>query len=127
MSTRSTIWIKNEDGTFSGVYCHFDGYLSGNGMTLKRYYKTADKVRELVALGSLSVLEENTEKCIAYHRDRGVDLCIYSDVEEKELPKYQEEYNYFFIDGKWKYTEAGEKEMKDLEKALSKIKKEEKE
>ena len=136
MSTRSTIWIKNEDGTFTGIYCHFDGYLSHNGAILHRDYKDIKKIKELISLGSLSCLGANptsndypwkkpNDTCIAYHRDRGEELCVYSDVKEKELPKYYEAFNYFFIDGKWKYNKYNKTEMNDLEEELEKLEVEE--
>ena len=30
MSTRSSIAIKNEDGSIDAIYCHNDGYLTNN-------------------------------------------------------------------------------------------------
>lgn len=134
MSTRSTIWVKNEDGTFTGIYCHNDGYLEHNGWILFKYYLNPERVKELISLGSLSSLHkylstnmphtfDNPQKdvTVAYHRDRGEDFCQYKNVEKRDLPRYYEEFNYFFIDGKWKYLECNEKAMKNLEKEVEKI------
>ena len=88
MGTRSTIAIQNEDGSVTGIYCHWDGYLSHNGKILAENYTTEAAVRELIALGDLSSLGANIgEKhdfnnapyadtiaetvCTAYGRDRG--------------------------------------------------------
>jgi hypothetical protein len=92
MGTRSTIAIENADGTVSGIYCHWDGYLSHNGRILQDHYADPAKVRELIALGNISSLKEEIgeqhpfdtytlkeeEKdprweswCNAYARDRG--------------------------------------------------------
>lgn len=103
MSTRSTIKIKRKDGTETAIYCHFDGYIEGVGVTLQLAYNTAEKVEKLLALGDLSVLgyytdpnpdEEHTfdgnhqpNVCLAYHRDRG---------ESFRQSNSQEEYNYIF-------------------------------
>jgi hypothetical protein len=57
MGTRSTISIENEDGTCTGVYCHWDGYLSHHGPILLGAYDTAEKVRALIAPGDMSVLD----------------------------------------------------------------------
>ncbi|MDQ1341322.1 MAG: hypothetical protein QG567_2480, partial [Campylobacterota bacterium] len=38
MATRSTIWVKNKDGIYNGVYCHNDGYLENNGAILLMHY-----------------------------------------------------------------------------------------
>jgi len=56
MATRSTIAIRNADNTVTAIYCHWDGYLSYNGKILFENYNTEEKVRELIALGDLSVL-----------------------------------------------------------------------
>ena len=82
MGTRSTIAIQNEDGTVTGIYCHWDGYLSHNGDILQKFYTTEEKVRALIALGDLSSLGEQIGskhdfnnapdgECNAYGRDRG--------------------------------------------------------
>ena len=59
MATRSRIGIENEDGTVSSVYCHWDGYPSNNGKILVTYYTDREKVKELIALGSISSLKKN--------------------------------------------------------------------
>jgi hypothetical protein len=41
------------------IYCHWDGYLSNNGRILMTYYKDLKKIKRLVALGSLSSLEQH--------------------------------------------------------------------
>ena len=85
MSTRSTITFKKADGTKTSIYCHYDGYIEGVGVTLQLAYNTADKVKALMSLGDLSSLGYYTEPktsthsfnapendvCVAYHRDRG--------------------------------------------------------
>jgi hypothetical protein len=38
MSTRSRIAIENQNGSVTSIYCHFDGYISGVGKTIKRIY-----------------------------------------------------------------------------------------
>lgn len=76
MSTRSFIGIQHPDGTVHGIYCHHDGYLEGVGATLKTHYTTVRQVLDLILLGSLSSLHEDTDTCQAYHRDRGEDLSV---------------------------------------------------
>ena len=120
MGTRSTIAIQNEDGSVTGIYCHWDGYLSHNGRILQDFYTTEAAVRELLALGDLSSLGANIgEKhdfnnapyadtiaetvCTAYGRDRGE-----RDVEARTCATYEEfidaigqEYDYLFENGAW--------------------------
>lgn len=91
MSTNSTIKIKRKDGTETGIYCHYDGYVEGVGATLQLAYNTAEKVEALLKLGDLSILGYYTDPkpgeehsfdgkrqenvCVAYHRDRGEAFC----------------------------------------------------
>ena len=117
MATRSTIWIKNDDETYDGIYCHWDGYLENNGVLLVENYQDKDKVRKLIELGSISSLHEEVDcpdghsfdnpvqgVVVAYHRDRNEDLCVYRNIPFEQLDRYFEEYNYFFIGNRWKYT-----------------------
>lgn len=59
MATRSRIGIENEDGKVSSIYCHWDGYPDNNGKILVEHYTDREKVKELIALGSISTLKEN--------------------------------------------------------------------
>ncbi len=130
MSTRSAIILKLKDGTYSGIYCHSDGYISGVGKVLQEHYKTYDKVKELISLGSISQLCPNItpttkehnfnhpEKgvVIAYHRDRGEDWKhvkpINGNTIEKVANMIDNEYVYVF-DGKWTVNDE------DLKKAIT--------
>jgi hypothetical protein len=56
MGTRSRIGIEMPDHTVVSVYCHWDGYVEGNGKTLVEYYQNRDDVQELIDGGSMSAL-----------------------------------------------------------------------
>jgi hypothetical protein len=123
MGTRSTIAIQNEDGTVTGIYCHWDGYLSHNGDILQNHYNTEAAVRELIALGDLSSLgSEIGEKhpfdtynltegqkdprwkdwCTAYGRDRGetnIEACTCHNWRQF-VNEYGQAYDYLFVPGK---------------------------
>lgn len=133
MGTRSTIWIKKDNGNYDGVYCHWDGYLENNGKILAEYYTNELFVNDLLQHGDISSLgiyvyptgehsfknrQENV--CVFYHRDRGEDLYIY---ESKHFPEgYFEEYNYIFNyndDQQWYVEYDGE--IKLLSEALKGI------
>ncbi len=131
MATRSAIIEKKSDGTYRGIYCHYDGYLSHNGRILAEHYQDADRVSALIDLGGISVLgeritpigkhsfsdrEEGTT--VAYHRDRGEELDIWTGATASDVKaQIDHEYAYIFADGKW--TVGGS----DLLEALSAIKK----
>ena len=113
MGTRSTIAIENADGTVTGIYCHWDGYLSHNGRILPENYTTEAAVRELIALGDLSSLGETVGaktdfsnpadgQCVAYGRDRGetgVDAKT-CDNWDALLADFGQEFDYLFTPGK---------------------------
>lgn len=57
MSTPCRIGKRNEDGTISSIYCHFDGYVRGGvGETLVLHYKDEQTVDKLLGLGDLASL-----------------------------------------------------------------------
>lgn len=126
MSTNSTIAVENKDGSIVGVYCHWDGYLNGNGIILLESYTTEEKVRELIMHGDMSSLEPNIypskgsehsfehkepNVCIFYGRDRGEEwknICPKYYKNKKEYyEKQSQQYNYKFANGKWMYKKNG--------------------
>jgi hypothetical protein len=74
MATRSAILIREDKkGTapVTGIYCHSDGYISNNGTILFRNYSCKDKLRELMADGDYSYLDDTYESSRSYKRWRG--------------------------------------------------------
>ena len=106
MSTRSLISIRNDQGTFDAVYCHFDGYPSGVGETLRRNYTTKESVNELISKGDMSFLEHTLDKSEFYTK-RGEPLRVRRNLSHKELVEKAHnmtaEYLYTFEDGRWSY------------------------
>ena len=130
MATRSNIGIVNDDGSVTGIYCHWDGYPEHVGKMLLKHYNDFDIVCELMDLGDLSCLAENLYcddnnhsfenpadgVCVAYGRDRGekgVESRVFDNIIEFEKfadrtgADYQYLFNdeHLFNDGKWQYRE----------------------
>ena len=121
MATRSNIGIVNDNGSVTGIYCHWDGYPENNGKLLLKHYTTSGIVYELMDLGSLSSLNEklNTDLphsfrnpvdgvCVAYGRDRGetgVESRTFDNISEFEefAGNSAADYQYLFNNGKWQY------------------------
>jgi hypothetical protein len=106
MGTRSTIALEFADGTVEQVYCHWDGYLSHNGKILQDRYMDPFTVKELLALGGFSSLQETVKETegTAYHHWRGEELCInkFRDFNDYAANGQDEEYDYILrcVDGK---------------------------
>lgn len=114
MATRSTIARLNADHSVTAIYCHFDGYIEGNGHILKDHYTDQIKIDQLMDLGALSQLKPeigekhkvdhptNKDWCLAYGRDRDE-----SDTASQTYENVQawldngEEYNYLWNGTEW--------------------------
>jgi len=103
MTTRSTIWIKNQDDSRDGIYCHHDGYPDYVGTILMHNYNDEEIVRELISLGGISSLAETVEETRrqSYHIWRGEDLQIFHALANLDMRQYFQEYNYIWQDGSW--------------------------
>ena len=105
MGTRSTIALEFADGTVEQVYCHWDGYLAHNGQILATHYMNPFKVKQLLALGGFSSLQETVEETAEQaYTQRGEDISIgkYKDFNEYKHEAQFEEYDYILrqVDGK---------------------------
>ena len=138
MSTRSYICRENPDGTYTGVYCHMDGYLTYNGAMLLDHYNSKERVEKLLSFGNMSSLNINIEPdpskphtfddrqedvTVFYGRDRGEKGQEAQEIslEEIDNPESWIEYCYIFgKDGKWRYFECEKlnEGLKDLQAGL---------
>jgi hypothetical protein len=53
MSTRANIGIKQENGTYLMVYCHYDGYPSHVGEILSTFHDSYSRANELLRTNSI--------------------------------------------------------------------------
>lgn len=118
MSTHSTIIERIADGTYRGIYCHFDGYPKGVGATLLQHYADPAKVSALIDLGDISQLGERVAPTpgsghtsgkaepgvtVAYARDRGetgVEPTTRATPEAVNAV-FGNDFIYVFEGGKW--------------------------
>jgi hypothetical protein len=125
MATRSTIAVQHPDGKVTQIYAHYDGYPEWNGRLLAIHYSDYNRAKELVSLGSLSVLKPliypsslaahtfdspQPNVCIYYGRDRGEDGGFpnnFNSIEQYVQDAAFEEFNYILVDGKW-FVDCGE-------------------
>ena len=104
---------KHNPVLYLGIYCHWDGYPSGVGATLLKHFDTYEKVLNLISLGYLSTLLDNT---IAYYSWRQED---WNGVKPQGIEKFptradmDTDYCYVF-DEVWKI--GSDTELKDFVK-----------
>lgn len=139
MSTRSFICVEQDDGSYKGVYCHWDGYLTYNGAMLIDHYNSREKANEIIALGDLSLLceklypdpdkphsfdygKQQEGVTVAYGRDRGEKNTEARIVTPESASESWGEYMYVFTKaGKWQYYDLCEDdpELRDVENDLT--------
>ena len=137
MSTHSKILKRQFDGSIKAIYCHYDGYLSNNGILLLKHYSDINKVSELIELGDISQLSNNVRAeddsehsfdnpqegiVVAYHRDRKEELIIeeYSNLDDFIMQGNKEEYNYYFDGENWFVSYSDDNVFLDLTEEISK-------
>ena len=123
MATRSNIGIVNQDGSITGIYCHYDGYPEYVGKILLNHYNDVGIINKLMELGDLSSLGENLYVvgrtwsapiegvCVAYGRDRGekgVESRVFKSIEQynRNADNSGVNYQYLFEDGMWMYRKT---------------------
>ena len=123
MATRSNIGIVNQDGSITGIYCHYDGYPEYVGKILLNHYNDVGIINKLMELGDLSSLGEHLYAaghtwavpiegvCVAYGRDRGekgVESRVFKSIEQynRNADNSGVNYQYLFEDGIWMYRKT---------------------
>ena len=107
MSTNAAIGMKQPDGSVRAVRLNWDGYVGYAGAILGGWYKTAEQVEALLALGELSEIKETPETCVAYHRDMSEEYRAPITFDTVDGYRYNgkgrlaAEYLYLFDGGKW--------------------------
>ena len=108
MATRSFISRFNpETEMYESIYCHWDGYPQGVGVTLRDNYSYGDEPAVLMKFGDISSLRdtlfETMKEAYKLRGDSDVDAKIFRFMSEM-MEYYRNmscEYGYIWRDGKW--------------------------
>lgn len=137
MSTRSYI-IQEQNEKFTGIYCHWDGYIAHNGKILLEHYSNHKALTKIMSKGDMSVLDEQPEQC-RHYIGMGRELENVQTIEAEsidELVSIAEnsgcEYIYHFDGEQWLYANRGLQyfgmsdgspfsEFKSLQKAVEEL------
>ena len=107
MSTSAAIGMKLADGSVKAIRVNWDGYPGYTGAVLGGWYRTAEQVEALLALGELSEIKATPETCVAYHRDRHesykapVKFATVEAYRRNGESRMAAEYLYLYNKGKW--------------------------
>ena len=124
MATRSHIGKRNQDGSITSIYCHWDGYPEHHGPILNGHYKDESKLDKLLEMGNLSSLAQEIGDeshdfnnppegiCNFYGRDRkekNQEASTLTDSAfQRMLKESWGEYVYILENGEWKYSHIGD-------------------
>ena len=101
MSTRSSITVQTAENKWKSIYCHYDGYPSGVGQTLKDHYSSQEKAEALIAMGDCSQLADTIKDSVFYGRDRG-EADVYAIAHFTLLEVDKQRWNYVWDGSCWK-------------------------
>lgn len=110
MGTPSMIGTVNEDGSVTATYCHYDGYLQGNGRTLVSAYNNPERALAVAASGYLSSLTGNLAESIETSVHKNEKPVVYDSVKTYMKCGYNHasaDYLYLFDGEVWFYASRG--------------------
>ena len=96
------------DNEYIGIYCHWDGYIAGVGYALKEHFKTYEKALNLVLGGSCSYIDDDGS-IMRYATRKGENWnSLQPKQSDNPMELANQEFNYLFEDGSWKWLDGGE-------------------
>lgn len=129
MATRSNINVKVGD-KYHVIYCHYDGGIDFNGLTLFNHYNSQALAEKLVSGGHLSSLDKSCDKpdghtfktpikgySVYYGRDRGdknMEFTISDKIEDHQEYLYIWDGDKWLISGRDYDDEVLEKSLKEM-------------
>jgi len=99
MSTYASISMLCQDGSVFTTAVKYDGYLSGVGQDLQKYYKTESYVEKLLSHGNIRCLGRSIGET-EYFYEEFDEQTVYVDWIDYEA-NVDEQYNYMYCDGNW--------------------------
>ena len=95
MGTRSVVAVRERDSVeILSAYVHYDGYLSGVGVTLLSEFNSAEGARKVVEGGYYSSLSENLEESLSKSANK----------EEPSVYKNMEEFKHDCTHSDWEFA-----------------------
>jgi hypothetical protein len=99
MGTHATVAIENVDGTLTGIYVHYDGYMKSCGAILQSF--TPCQVAQLIAAGNCSGVRPDLTEVRFYNEPANT----YAD--RSHALECGEEFVYVYTPNGWLYSYNG--------------------
>ena len=115
MGTPSMIGVMNEDGSVTASYCHYDGYVEGNGRTLVETYNTLLQARAVASVGYFSALTADLKESIDTAVHKNEKPVVYDSVKVYMKCGYNyagADYLYLFDGEAWFYASRNNKDRR---------------
>jgi len=125
MSTRSAIGLVNDNGSITGIYCHYDGWLQGVGATLDTYYTDMSVILKVLHIGNLNQLMETPDQCMLHSNLRATyNTPQFKNIDDFERYFGVSDYYYLFCNNTWLYRRAiiDNRQYSSVRQALADIK-----
>ena len=112
MATRSFIAKYDTDANvYDAIYCHWDGYPAGVGVTLRDHYNSSGQIDTLLTYGDISSLREDTndtkDESYRVRGDKNTDAVTFKYFTQM-IEHYRSmncEYGYVWNSGIWECYE----------------------
>ena len=106
MSTHSIIAIKNFDGSYDSIYCHYNGQPTGGvGDALCTKYTSEHSAQLLIDFGDhSSIMVDGSEAYASRENESWDDIQPINHLTEAWLVNYAKRFGkhlYIFVNGKW--------------------------
>ncbi len=102
MSTNAYIYIKRDENSYEGIYCHYDGYISGVGATLYKFYDDVGKINQLINLGDISSLDKECSNIPKYETfsdfGRGIRIPGYTFAYHRDAKEPKRKSSYLTLE-----------------------------
>lgn len=82
MATRGMVFLKRDNGTYEGIYNHYDSYPDGLGDWLAKNVKTQQELENILALGDHSSIQTGE-----YYNEGDENVIVYTLSGVKEAAK----------------------------------------
>ena len=105
MSTRATIAVRRDDGSFVATYLHFDGYPEHAGKLLMANYQNTEQAETLIAGGDIRCLDTKMGEPEYFEDGRPpVELKTQSDLLDF-VRDCGAQHVYLFANGAWEHKQ----------------------